>query len=179
MFRSPIRSLLSVLTVLVLGAAALAQSNQNSPTASTGNAAGASQTSTPSAISPVRRAPHSRRTCWGEAGITPDKVNEEWKIRDAGKVRISGVCSDPRLTAQKKAEKILSINQETDTEIARLIPEKQLAVYKACETQREAEAKAKARGPQPKELGPCGGTIPPNSQDHGTHDHSAMSDQHH
>jgi hypothetical protein len=120
------------------------------------------QNKRPSAMSPVRQAPpHTRRTCWGEAGITPDKINEEWEIRDAGKVKISGVCSDPRLTAEQRRDKIHRINQETDEEIARLIPAKQLSVYKSCETQREAEAKAKARGPQPKELGPCTVLYPP------------------
>ena len=175
MFRSQIRTLLSVLTVLVLAVAALAQAPQDVPAASGGSTA---RTSTPSAMSPLRQPPpQTQRTCWGEAGITPDKINEQWKIQDAGKVKISGVCSDPKLTAAQRVEKIHSINEETDKEIARLIPTKQLSVYKSCEAQREAVAKAKARGPQPKELGPCGGAVPSNSKDHGSHDHSMMSSQ--
>lgn len=170
MFGSHIRTLLSVLTVLVLAVAALAQSTKDAPAATGGSTAAGQQTSTPSP-----RARH--RTCWKEAGITPDKINERWKIQETGKVKISGVCSDPKLTAEQRRDKIHGINEETDKEIAKLIPAKQLSVYKSCETQREAEAKAKARGPQPKELGPCGGTIPPDSKDHESHDHSTMSQQ--
>jgi hypothetical protein len=168
MFRSRIPTLFSVLTVLCLAVGALAQSNEKAAAAPGGSAAAGPQTPTPS--------PRTRHlNCWKKAGITPDKINEQWKIQDAGKVKISGVCSDPKLTAAKRVEMIHSVNQETDNEIAKLIPATQLSVYKACETQREAEAKAKARGPQPKELGPCGGTIPANSKDHESHDHSMMS----
>jgi len=167
MFGSQIRTLLSVLTVLVLTVAAWAQSPQDAPAPSGGSTA---QTSTPSP-----RGQHGN--CWKKAGITPDKINERWKIQDAGKVKISGVCSDPKLTAAQRVERIHSINEETDKEIAKLIPAQQLSVYKSCMTQREAEAKVKARGPQPKELGPCGGTMPSSSKDHGSHDHSMMSSQ--
>jgi len=170
MFRSRIRTLFSVFTVLVLAVAAWAQSNEKAAAAASGSAAAGPQTSTSS--------PRARHlNCWKKAGITPDKINEEWKIRDAGKVKISGVCSNPRLTVAQRVELIHGINEETDKEIARMIPAKQLSVYKSCETEREAEAKAKARGPQPKELGPCGGPIPSNSNDHGSHDHSMMSDR--
>jgi hypothetical protein len=176
MFRSQIRTLLSVLTVLVLTVAALAQSPQDAPAPSGGSTA---QPPNPSATSPLRQPPpHTQRTCWGEAGITPDKINEQWKIQDAGKVKISGVCSDPKLTPEQRLAKIHGINEETDKEISRLIPAQQLSVYKSCMTQREAaKAKAKAKGPQPKELGPCGGSVPSSSKDHGSHDHSTMGDK--
>ena len=167
MFRSQIRTLLSVLTVLVLTVAALAQSPQDAPAPSGGSTA-----QTPS---PSPRAPHGN--CWKKAGITPDKINEQWKIQDAGKVKISGVCSDPKLTPEQRLAKIHGINEETDKEISRLIPAQQLSVYKSCMTQREAKAKAKAKGPQPKELGPCGGSVPTSSKDHGSHDHSMMGDK--
>lgn len=170
MFRSRIRTLFSVFAVLILAVDGLAQSNEQAPAASSGSASSSLDTSAAAV-----RARH--RNCWKKAGITPDEINEEWNIRQTGKAKISGVCSNPKLTAAQRVEMIHSINEETDNEIAGLIPAKKLSVYKSCETEREAADKAKARGPQPKELGPCGGTIPSNSKEHGSQDHSIMSDK--
>lgn len=176
MFRSRIRTLLSVLTVLVLAVAAFAQSGDNATLTASGDAAQPQQPSVPPAALEARRARHT--TCWKEAGVAPDKINEQWKIRDAGKVRISGVCTDPKLSAAQRQEKIHTINDETDKEIARLIPAKQLSVYRTCEAKREAEAKPRRNQPKEKELGPCGGTIPASSKDAAhSHEHTMMSNQ--
>jgi hypothetical protein len=110
----------------------------------------------PRRAQPVRQAP-----CWRLAGVAPNMVNQRWHIEDNAKGKISAVCSDPALSAEKKRAKIQEINAETEQEIAKIIPAKQLEAFKACQADRDQE-NAKRRGAKgQKELGPCGGDIPP------------------
>jgi hypothetical protein len=111
--------------------------------------------------SPTRRASPQRQTpCWRLAGIAPEAVNQRWHIEDNAKGKIGAVCTDPALTPEKKHEKIQEINDQTEHEIAKIIPAKQLEAFKACQAQRDEE-KAKNQGAKKqKGLGPCGGVIP-------------------
>lgn len=109
-----------------------------------------------------RRVQRVRQTpCWRVAGITPALVNQRWHVEDNAKGKISAVCTDPALTAEKKREKIEEINAQTEQELAKIIPAKQLEAFKACQAERDQE-NAKHQGAKgQKELGPCGGVIPP------------------
>ena len=132
----------------------------------------------PSESAPPRFVPHhprrpsaGRPPCWRLAGIPPELVNQRWRIEDNAKGKINGVCTDPALAAEKKREKIQEINAETDQEIAKIIPAKQLETFKACQADRDQEAKLQGATPQ-KELGPCGGVIPEQPGDaQQTHEH--------
>ena len=102
---------------------------------------------------------HRQPPCWKEAGITPDMVNERWKLEDNAKTKISAVCTDTSLTADQRLTKIHEIHQETDAEIARIIPNKELTAFKACQAERDKQNASRMKTPQ-KELGPCGGVMP-------------------
>jgi hypothetical protein len=86
-------------------------------------------------------------------------VNQRWHIEDNAKGKINAVCTDPALTAEKRREKIREINGQTDQEIAKIIPAKQLEAFNTCQAERDQE-KAKRQAKGQKELGPCGGVIP-------------------
>lgn len=93
-------------------------------------------------------------------GVAPAAVNQRWHIQDNAKGKIAAVCDDASLTAEKKREKIQEINEQTDQEIAKIIPAKQVEAVKECEAEQDQE-RAKHQGAQrQKELGPCGGVIP-------------------
>ena len=91
--------------------------------------------------------------------MTPDMVNQHWKIEDNAKTKISAVCTDPSLTADKRLARIHEIHQEADADFAKLVPEKELTVFKACQAEREKQNASREKTPQ-KELGPCGGVMP-------------------
>lgn len=158
-----------------------AQSAQNNPAPTSGTSAGEPALPSmdnipgiPAGSHPVVRGPMHDRRCWREAGIAPARVNERWKIEDDAKVRIGGVCSQASLTPEKKRDRIHQINDETQQEIAKIIPAEQLSAFNACEAKREQE-NAKHPGPiAQKQLGPCGGIIPaePESGGH-SHEHAA------
>ena len=116
--------------------------------------------------------PRRQTPCWRLAGIAPALVNQRWHIEDNAKGKIGAVCTDPTLAAEKKREKIQEINEQTEQEIAKIIPAKQLEAFKACQTERDQE-KAKLQAAKgEKELGPCGGTIPKQSgTSQHTHEH--------
>lgn len=113
-----------------------------------------------------------RAPCWRQAGMTPDMVNQRWKIEDEQKGKIAEVCTEPSTSAQQKHDKIEQIHVETDQAIARLIPGKELQAFNQCQAELE---KSKPRPTGQKELGPCGGVIPldamSNSDDHSKHQH--------
>jgi hypothetical protein len=147
-----------------LGSARIDGSRQSSP--QTPAAQSPPQAATePAQPQPVasgsRRASAQRQTpCWRLAGIAPELVNQRWHIEDNAKGKINAVCTDPALTAEKKRQKIHEINEQTEQEIAKIIPAKQLEAFKACQAERDQE-KAKHQGAKvQKELGPCGGVIP-------------------
>lgn len=107
-----------------------------------------------------RASARRQMSCWRVAGIAPQLVNQQWRIEDNAKGKINAVCTDPALTAEKKREKIQEINGQTEQEIAKIIPAKQLEAFKACQAERDQE-KAKRQGAKgERELGPCGGVIP-------------------
>jgi hypothetical protein len=176
-----IRSSFFVMMFLMMGTLLFAQSAQNTPAAP--SAASATEPALPSldqipgippGSRPVTHGPQHDRRCWRDAGIAPAKVNERWKIEDGAKVRINEVCSQASLTPEKKRQRILQINQETQQEIAKIIPEQQLTAFNACEAKREQE-NAKHPGPiAQKQLGPCGGILPaePESGGH-SHEHAS------
>jgi hypothetical protein len=93
--------------------------------------------------------------CWKQAGLTADMVNRRWKIEDQSKMKIEAVCNGPATSAQQKHSKIEEIHAETDQEIAKLIPSKELQVFNSCQA-----ALDKKRPKPAKVLGPCGGVIP-------------------
>jgi hypothetical protein len=175
------RSAVFAMVLVFMATHLLAQSTENTPAEPSGTSS--AEPTVPSldqipGIPPgsrpiVRGVQHDRR-CWREAGIAPAKVNERWKLEDGAKVKINEVCSEASLTPEKKRQKIGEINEQTQQEIAKIIPAPQLAAFNACEAKREQE-KAKHPGPiAQKQLGPCGGVIPsePEAGDH-SHDHSA------
>ena len=143
----------------------------------------AQSTGTPPA-SPVTRAQPAPRVhrrlarrqtpCWRTAGIAPELINREWEIHDDAHGKINEVCSDATLTAEQKLAKIREIDQEAEQEIAKLIPTKQLEMYRTCQAQ---EASAKPVSASEKRLGPCGGVIPssPVASGNVVHEHHAES----
>jgi hypothetical protein len=98
--------------------------------------------------------------CWKEAGITPEMVNQRWQIEDNAKGKISAVCTDTSLSAEQRLAKIHEIHQQTDAEIAKIIPEKELTAFKACQAERDKEKASHPSKVPEKELGPCGGAMP-------------------
>lgn len=142
-----------------LGRARVAPSAESSPQAP----AVQTPAQAPPASSPTgpRRASSQRQTpCWRLAGIASELVNKRWHIEDNAKGKINAVCTDPALSAEKKREKIQEINDQTEQELAKIIPAKQLETFKSCQAERDQE-KAKRRGTKmEKESGPCGGIIP-------------------
>lgn len=169
-------SKIGVFAVVILPAAIsmLAQSPENAPTGSSAQSssqdagAQAAQQAPPETAQPQPTLPrsawsHPRRqvSCFRLVGVDPAAVNQRWHILDNAKGKIGAVCTDPSLTAEKKREKIREINEETEQEIRKIIPAKQLEAVKACEAEQE---KTKRPGEKTeKELGPCGGVIPAQS----------------
>jgi hypothetical protein len=145
---------------MTLAVPVLAQSTQNAPAEPSSPQAPAESTQAPAAARSARRA--RRSLCWREAGISPAAMNQRWKIEDSAKGKIRAVCSDPALSADQRRGKIGEINAEKEQEIAKLIPAKQLEAFKACQAEQDREL-AKGSGKTPKELGPCGGIIPPKA----------------
>jgi len=86
-------------------------------------------------------------------------VNQRWKLEDNAKTEISAVCTNTSLTADQRLAKIHEIHQQTDAEIAKLVPEKELTAFKACQAERDKQNASHEKTPQ-KELGPCGGVMP-------------------
>ena len=135
----------------------------------------ATQANSPEAWAEVRRA-HRRYgvTCWKQAGMTADMVNQRWYIEDRQKVEIAQVCAEPTTSAQQKHDKIEQIHADTDSALAQLIPAKALSAFNKC------EAELNQSRPKPanqKELGPCGGVIPNSMADTKTaaeHQHMTM-----
>jgi len=147
------------LLTLALTVPVLAQSDQTSAPAAAGmahhqHALGARRVSLRNQQPP----------CWKQAGISPETVNERWKIEDEDRVKTRGICSEAALSPEQKKEKIKQADKVRDAEIAKLISAKQLEAYNACKAERDQN--------RPKmtavELGPCGGVIPPatNSAPH-------------
>jgi hypothetical protein len=148
-----------------LGGARTDRSRQSSPQAPAAQSPpqAPAQTAQPQAAPPASRRASARRqvSCWRVAGIAPELVNQRWHIEDNAKGKISAVCTDPALTAEKKREKIHEINAETEQELAKIIPAKQLEAFKACQAERDQENAKRLGATGQKELGPCGGVIPP------------------
>ena len=95
----------------------------------------------------ARRGRPPRQTpCWRVAGIAPAAVNQRWQIEDNAKGKISTLCSDPSLTPEKKRERIRQINEQTDQEIAKIIPAKQLEVFKTCQAEAGSRKSKAPRG---------------------------------
>jgi hypothetical protein len=117
---------------------------------------------------PARRRPRRVATvpCWRQAGLTADMVNQRWKIEDQGKTKIEAVCNNTLTSAQQKHTRIEEIHAETDQEIAKLIPSKELQAFNSC------QAELDKKRPKPaKELGPCGGVLPSTEATHDGMDH--------
>ena len=160
------RSAVGAVLFMALALPSLSQANQNAPASS-------AEQSSPQAPAEPHSANRARLAlCWKQAGIAPAAMNQRWKIQDNGKARINEVCNDPTLTPEKRRDRIGQINEETDREIAKIIPAKQLQAFKACQAEQE-KGKAKRPGSKPqRELGPCGGVIPeqPSTPEH-SHQH--------
>jgi len=176
------RSAVFAVMFLFMGTYLLAQSAQNTPSEPSANSSAEPTLPTsldqipgiPPGSHPVVRVGQHDRRCWREAGIAPAKINERWKLEDGARVKINEVCSEASLTPQKKLEKIHQINEQTQQEIANVIPAQQLTAFNACEAKRQEE-NAKHPGPvAQKQLGPCGGVLPaePESGGH-SHEHAS------
>jgi hypothetical protein len=153
----------AVLTLL-LSVPLLAQSSQNAPA----DPAPQSSPQAPAESEQARPLPPSARSarmerkppCWREAGIAPATMNQRWQIEDSAKGKIRAVCSDSSLAPDKKHEQIRQINEQTEQEIANIIPAKQFEAFKTCQAERDRENTKRPGGIAPKQLGPCGGVIP-------------------
>lgn len=157
---SGLRSGYIVLFMVTLAMPVLAQSPE----------APSSADSEPAAEAPARPARRARQMpCWRQAGLSAEMVNKRWKIQEEAKGKIAAVCSEPSSSAQQKHEKIDQIHLEADQEIAHLIPAKELQAFSQCQA---AQDQAKPHPAGQKELGPCGGVIPPDSASGGAEDHS-------
>jgi len=156
-----LRKLVETCSLLLCAGAVFAQTSASSAQPS----AGAEPTPAPAvrARRQVRQAP-----CWAEAGMAPQMVNDRWKIEDQGKARISAVCSDSSLSPAQRHDKIQQIHAETDQEVARLIPSKQLQAFNACQAQRD---QARPKPASEKELGPCGGVVGASTSGGDAHNH--------
>jgi len=124
------------------------------------------------------RRPGRQAPCWRTAGISPGLVNQRWQIEANAKALIDAACSNDSLSPKQKADKLHQIDEQTEREIAKIIPAKQLGEFKACQAERDREyARARPAGTTPhRELGPCGGVIPvkPSAPEH-SHDHQLSS----
>src|SRR5215472_3871084 len=152
----------------------LGSARQSSPQAPAVQAPAGPSQEQPVPLGPRRASAERQKPCWRLAGIAPELVNQRWHIEDNAKGKINAVCTDPALTAEKKRQKIHEINEQTEQEIAKIIPAKQLEAFKACQAERDQE-KAKHQGAKvQKELGPWGGVIPgePGMPQH-PHEHQA------
>lgn len=118
--------------------------------------------STPGQVVHRVRAQNPGPPCWKQAGMTPDMVNQRWKLEDQQKVKVAQVCSEPSTSAQQKHDKIDQIHAETDRSMAQLIPTKELIVFNKCQADLD-QRHPKAAGQ--KALGPCGGVIPASAAD--------------
>jgi hypothetical protein len=157
------------LLLLMLSSLGLAQSAQpDSNAADTGSQPAAQSQENPDSDTGsdvAARAPRRRQRlvpCWKQAGMTPEMVNERWKIQDEQKTRIATVCSEPSSTAQQKRAKIDQIRLDTDLAIAHLIPAKELHAFNVCQAELE---KSRPRSVAEKEAGPCGGSMAEGSED--------------
>lgn len=119
-----------------------------------------SASSQPVSSGPRRPSSRGQAPCWRVAGIASAFVNQRWHIEDNAKGKIHTVCTDPTLSAEKKREKIQEINEQTEQEIAKIIPAKQLEAFKVCQAERDQEAAKRQGADVQKKLGPCGGVIP-------------------
>lgn len=156
-----LRDLVLALPLLLLVPAGLAQS-ANTPAAPAPDEAAPSQ-------APIHR--HMpKKSCWKEAGITADQMNQRWKLLDEEKGRISVACHETKTTAEQKQAKIKEIQKDTELSIAQLVGEKQYRSYTSCEAE-QAKEQPRRTGPPEKELGPCGGTIPNSAAMGAMHDH--------
>lgn len=107
--------------------------------------------------------------CWRQAGLTPDMVNQRWKLEEEQKRNIAAACTEPSTSAQQKRGKIEQIQVETGQAIARLIPAKERKIFDQCEAELE---RSKPHPAGQKELGPCGGMIPEDDMSNGAEEHS-------
>jgi hypothetical protein len=97
--------------------------------------------------------------------MTPEMVNQRWELEDQQKGKIAQVCAVPSTSAQQKHDKIDQIHAETDRAMAQLIPTKELVAFNKCQAELD-QRHPKAAGQ--KDLGPCGGVIPPSASPDGT-----------
>lgn len=158
-----------------LGSAPTDQSRHSSPQTPTAQSPSQapSESAKPQPVPPGPLRPTSQRQapCWRLAGIAPEMVNQRWHIEDNAKGKIHTVCVDPTLTAEKKRAKIQEINEQTEQEIAKIIPAKQLEAFKACQAERDQEKAKRPGATAQKLLGPCGGAIPAQSDTPHPHEH--------
>ncbi len=164
---------LLLLTFSSLGLAQSAPVDTNSGKASQ-PAAQSAEPGSDADAAPDDGAPRAHRRahsapCWKQAGLTPDMVNQRWKLEDVQKNKIAAVCTEPSTSAQQKHDKIEQIQVETGQAIARLIPAKERKTFDQCQAALE---RSKPHPAGEKELGPCGGTIPKDEMSNGAEDHS-------
>jgi len=102
-------------------------------------------------------------------------VNQRWHLEDSAKAKISEVCSEPKLSAQQKSDKIHQIEAEKEHEFAKIVPADKLAAFNACQAQRDRDLAAHPGKIPEKKLGPCGGVIPDPASAPMSHEHPMSS----
>src|SRR5260370_42620106 len=66
-----------------------------------------SDVTTEGSLTPGRvvRAQKPGPPCWKQAGMTPDMVNQRWKLEDQQKVKVAQVCAEPSTSPQQRHDK--------------------------------------------------------------------------
>src|SRR5438309_2115765 len=156
--------------VLVLALPSRAGSAQETPTTPPEESSSAAETSpqAPAEFAQPQPAPGARTArsarpapCWMIAGISAAMVNQRWQIEADAKGKIDAVCSNDSLDPKQKTDKLHQIDEQTQREIAKIIPAKQLGEFKACQAERDRGKAQPPAGSTPHpQLGPCGGVIP-------------------
>jgi hypothetical protein len=147
------------LLLVTFSSLGLGQSPQAEPSPDTASQPAAQSPDSDGSNDVAARPPRRRQRlvpCWKQAGMTPEMVNQRWKIEDEQKTRIAVVCSEPSTSAQQKRAKIDQIHLDTDQAIAHLIPAKELHTFNACQAELE---KSRPHAMAEKEAGPCGGNM--------------------
>jgi hypothetical protein len=167
-----VRSGLWLVVVLAFAPPSFAQSAQNTPTTPLERASSPAEMTlqAPAELAQPQPAPPRARTprpgrqapCWRTAGISPGLVNQRWQIEANAKALVDAACANDSLSPKQKADKLHQIDEQTQREIAKIIPAKQLGEFKTCQAERDREnARERPAGATPhRELGPCGGVIP-------------------
>src|SRR5882762_2533091 len=119
---------------------------------------------TPSAPrSSLQRIPHiagrrRQKSCWQQAGVTPETMEKIAVIRGNTRTQIGAACTDASLSHQQKLDKVAQVRKSANQERDALIPPRQRAAIQQCELARPHPARLYRK---PARSGdPCASTLP-------------------